>query len=50
MTVTVDATLAGANSNSYITVATATAYFDNRLDSGDWTAASSDTKIGRAHV
>jgi hypothetical protein len=44
MTVTVDATLAGANSNSYITVATATAYFDNRLDSGDWTAASADTK------
>jgi hypothetical protein len=33
------ATLAGANSNSYITVADATTYFDNRLDAADWTAA-----------
>jgi hypothetical protein len=38
------ATLAGANSNSYITVANATTYFDNRLDAADWTAASADNK------
>lgn len=44
MSVTLDATLAGASSNSYITVATATAYFDNRLDTTDWTSASADNK------
>ena len=38
------ATLAGANSNSYITVANATPYFDNRLDAADWTAASAYNK------
>ncbi len=38
------ATLAGANSNSYITVADATTYFDNRLDASDWTAATADNK------
>lgn len=38
------ATLAGASSNSYITVADATTYFDNRLDASDWTAATSDNK------
>jgi hypothetical protein len=38
------ATLAGANSNSYITVADATTYFDNRLDAADWTAATADNK------
>ena len=38
------ATLAGATSNSYITVADATVYFDNRLDAADWTAATADNK------
>jgi hypothetical protein len=38
------ATLAGASSNSYITVADATTYFDNRLDASDWTAATADNK------
>ena len=38
------ATLAGATSNSYITVADATIYFDNRLDVTDWTAATADNK------
>ncbi len=44
MTVTLDATLAGANANSYISVADATTYFGNRLDSADWTAATADNK------
>jgi hypothetical protein len=44
MAVTVDATLAGANANSYISVADATTYFGNRLDAADWTAASTDDK------
>lgn len=44
MTVTLDATLAGASSNSYITVATATTYFGNRLDDSTWTAATADNK------
>ena len=44
MTVTLDATLAGANANSYISVADATTYFGNRLDSADWVAASADNK------
>lgn len=44
MTVTLDATLAGANANSYISVADATTYFGNRLDSADWVAASADDK------
>jgi hypothetical protein len=38
------ATLAGANSNSYITVADADTYFDNRLDAADWDASTSDNK------
>jgi hypothetical protein len=38
------ATLAGGTSNSYITVADATIYFDNRLDVTDWTAATADNK------
>ncbi len=38
------ATLAGANSNSYITVADASVYFDNRLDAAEWAAASADNK------
>lgn len=33
-----------ATSNSYITVADATVYFDNRLDATDWTAATADNK------
>ena len=38
------ATLAGATSNSYITVVDAGIYFDNRLDATDWAAASADNK------
>ena len=38
------ATLAGATSNSYITVADASIYFDNRLDATDWAAATADNK------
>ena len=38
------ATLAGATSNSYITVSDAAVYFDNRLDAADWTAATADNK------
>ena len=39
------ATLAGATSNSYITVADATVYFDNRLDAADWTAATCEAAL-----
>lgn len=42
MTVTVVATLAGADSNSYLSVADATEYFENRLDAADWSAATVD--------
>ena len=37
---TIDATVGGANSNSYITVDEATTYFGERLRSDAWTAAS----------
>ena len=38
------ATLAGATSNSYITLSDANIYFGNRLDAADWTAATSVNK------
>jgi hypothetical protein len=46
---TLDATVGGANSNSYVTVATADTYFDERLNVSAWTdltasAADVDTK------
>jgi hypothetical protein len=44
MAPTLDATLAGANANSYQTVATADAYFLNSLYGSQWTALSSDVK------
>lgn len=43
---TLDATVGGTDSNSYITVADATTYFDERLKPVDvWTNASSDDQI-----
>lgn len=39
---TLDATVGGASANAYATVAEATAYFDERLDTDDWDNASSD--------
>lgn len=41
---TLIATLGGSTSNSYITVATATTYFGDRLGNASWTAASADDK------
>lgn len=42
MALTLDATAKGADANSYVTVAEATAYFEGRLDSaGTWDAAVS---------
>lgn len=49
MTVTVDATVGGANSNSFLTVADANAIANNVLDVTAWTAASTDDK-GRALI
>jgi len=45
MAASIDATIGGPSSNSYVTVAEADAYFDGRLDAADWTAASADEKI-----
>jgi len=39
-----EATLGGADSNSYLTVAEADAYFGDRLHSEAWTAASAENK------
>lgn len=44
MAATIDATLSGANSNSYITLADAEIYFSERLHTTVWDAAISDTK------
>lgn len=45
MAATIDSTVGGADANSYIEdVATATAYFDERLNVAAWTAATSDEK------
>lgn len=49
MTVTVDATVGGANSNSFITVATANDYANNALNVTAWTGATTDNK-GRALI
>lgn len=38
MSLVLDATIAGANSNSYVTRAEANAYFDGRVDASAWTA------------
>lgn len=44
MPATIDATPGGANANSYITEAGATAYFETRPNVADWTAATSDIR------
>ena len=44
MAATIDATLSGANSNSYVTLIEADDYFDSRLYSDVWTAALDDDK------
>lgn len=49
MAVSLDATLAGPSSNSYVSVATADAYFANLLEFDAWDALSSDQK-GRALI
>ncbi len=41
---TLDASAKGANSNSYVTRAEATSYFDERLSITDWTSASNADK------
>lgn len=49
MAVSLDATLAGSSSNSYVSVATADAYFNNLLEFDAWDALSDDQK-GRALI
>lgn len=49
MTVTVDATVGGANSNSFITVAEADVIANNTLNVTAWTTATTDDK-GRALI
>ena len=44
MALVIDATLNGANSNSYVTLAEANTYFDSRLHVATWTAATDDDK------
>lgn len=44
MAASVDATVGGTGANSYVTVAGADAYFDERLGSAAWGAATSDEK------
>ena len=44
MTVTVDATVGGANSNSFITVATGNTLANNALNTDAWTDATTDDK------
>lgn len=41
---TLDATVGGADANTYITLANANTYFDERLYVDDWTDASDDDK------
>ena len=43
-TPTIDTTLAGANANSYISLADANTYFDSRLHKSDWTGATTPDK------
>jgi hypothetical protein len=40
----IDATLSGASSNSYVTLADADAYFETTPDSGTWTDKTNDQK------
>jgi len=47
--VVLDATVSGASANTYVTLAQADAYFDERLDSTDWTGATDNNK-GKALV
>lgn len=44
MAATIDATLSGANSNSYITLADAEIYFSERLHTTTWDSATEDQK------
>ena len=39
-----DATVGGASSNSYVSVATADTYFDERVGASAWTAETTDEK------
>lgn len=42
--ITIDATVGGANSNSYVTLAEASAYFETRLYTTNWTNADDEDK------
>lgn len=44
MALVIDATLSGANSNSYVTLAEANSYFEARLHTSVWDAASDDDR------
>ena len=44
MALIIDATVSGANSNSYATLTEANTYFDARLHTANWTAALDDDK------
>lgn len=44
MAATIDATIAGANANSYVTLAEATSFFEEAALSTAWDAASTDEK------
>lgn len=44
MAATIDATVNGATSNSYVTLAEAETYFETRLNVDDWDSATDDTK------
>jgi hypothetical protein len=44
MSITLDDTVGGASSNTYVSIADADTYFEERLHSSVWTAASIDTK------
>ena len=44
MAIVIDATAAGASSNSYTTLADAETYFESRLHKSDWTSASDADK------
>lgn len=44
MALVLDATVGGANANSYVTVAEADTYFEGRLYATDWTGATTENK------
>jgi hypothetical protein len=44
MAITLDETIGGAASNTYVTLAEAITYFEGRLHDDDWTTASVDTQ------